>query len=91
MYTVGHAGDGNIHFAPLVPDAPDGKERMKELFREVYRLGVAMGGTISGEHGIGIAKREYMDIAVPKAKLELMRRLKDAFDPNGIMNPGKVF
>jgi len=91
MYTVGHAGDGNIHFAPLVPDAPDGKDRMKDLFREVYRLGVAMGGTISGEHGIGIAKREYMDIAVPQAKLELMGRLKAAFDPRNIMNPGKVF
>jgi len=91
MYTVGHAGDGNIHFAPLVPDAPDAKQRVKGLFREVYRLGVAMGGTISGEHGIGGAKREYLDIAVPAAKLALMRRLKAAFDPRGIMNPGKVF
>jgi len=90
-YMVGHAGDGNIHLAPILPDTEDGMHRMERLFRRFYEIGAGMGGTISGEHGIGSAKKGYLDIAFGKEKLELMRRIKKAFDPNNIMNPGKIF
>ena len=90
-FMVGHAGDGNVHVCPIVPEEPDANERMSAFFRRVFELGVSMGGTISGEHGIGYTKKPYIDIAVAGSKLELMRRIKVAFDPNGIMNPGKIF
>ena len=62
-------------------------EGIADIFREVVRL----GGTLSGEHGIGIAKRPYMHLAMDEANLRLMRGIKGAFDPNGILNPGKIF
>jgi glycolate oxidase len=58
---------------------------------EIFQLAVNLGGTLSGEHGIGIAKRPYMPIAMGKANLEVMKGIKRAFDPNGILNPGKIF
>jgi glycolate oxidase len=91
IFMVGHAGDGNIHLAPMIPDSPDGNERVSEFFREVFKVGISMGGTISGEHGIGMVKKKYIGIAVNQSKLDLMRRIKKAFDPNNIMNPGKIF
>ena len=90
-FMVGHAGDGNVHVAPLLPDTDDGKERMSEFFHRIFELGVSFGGTISGEHGIGYTKKPYLDIAVGPSKLDLMKRIKQAFDPNNIMNPGKIF
>jgi len=54
-------------------------------------VGVSLGGTISGEHGLGFAKKDYLPIADSAGKIELMKRIKRAFDPNGIMNPGKIF
>jgi glycolate oxidase len=90
-FIVGHAGDGNVHVAPIIPEGPDAGTRMTAFFRRVFELGVSMGGTISGEHGIGYTKKPFIDIALAGPKLELMRRIKDAFDPNNIMNPGKIF
>ncbi len=90
-FMVGHAGDGNVHLAPIIPDSPDAIQRMSDFFQEVFTKGIAMGGTISGEHGIGIAKKKYIGIAIDPPKLELLRRIKKAFDPNNIMNPGKIF
>jgi glycolate oxidase len=90
-YAVGHAGDGNVHLAPMVPEGTDAQERITQFFRQVFELGVSMGGTISGEHGIGSDKKQFIDIAVSKEKLGLLKRIKKAFDPNGIMNPGKIF
>ena len=58
--------------------------------RKIFELTVSLGGTLSGEHGIGLVQRSYMDIAFNKTQLDLMRGLKDLFDPLGIMNPGKV-
>jgi glycolate oxidase len=58
---------------------------------EIFKLTVSLGGTLSGEHGIGIAKKPYMPIAMGEANLNLMRGIKKAFDPNGILNPGKIF
>jgi glycolate oxidase len=91
VYMVGHAGDGNIHLAPMIPETADAEKRMSDFFHEVFTHGIAMGGTISGEHGIGLVKKKYLDIAVDRPKLELMRRIKKAFDPHNIMNPGKIF
>ena len=58
---------------------------------EIFKLTVSLGGTLSGEHGIGIAKRPYMNIALGEANLNLMRGIKRVFDPEGILNPGKIF
>jgi glycolate oxidase len=61
-------------------------EGIRKLFAEVVRL----GGTISGEHGIGLVQRDYMDIAFNKVQMQLMRQIKQVFDPKGILNPGKI-
>jgi glycolate oxidase len=90
-YAVGHAGDGNVHLTPLSLGPDVEKERATQLFRRFYELGVSMGGTISGEHGIGVTKGRFLDIALSQSKIDLLRRIKRAFDPNDIMNPGKIF
>jgi glycolate oxidase len=66
------------------------KEGLPEAIREIFRLTVSLGGTLSGEHGIGSVQRPYMDIAFSPVQLDLMRGIKKAFDPTGIMNPDKV-
>lgn len=87
----GHAGDGNVHLT-LMGRAKDKDEpKVKELLNKLCRVGVSLGGTISGEHGLGFAKKDYLPIADSAGKIELMKRIKRAFDPNGIMNPGKIF
>jgi glycolate oxidase len=65
--------------------------RVEQAFDEIFRAAVKLGGTITGEHGVGIAKAGYLDLKVGAAGVELMKRIKEAFDPNGIMNPGKMF
>jgi len=84
---AGHAGDGNIHLAILEPDA----DKLYTILKEIYRVGKALGGTISAEHGIGSEKRRFLLEMEDKAKIELMRRIKKAFDPNNILNPRKIF
>ena len=88
VIAYGHAGDGNVHLHPLGGE----KEavRLPDLMLALYRAGIALGGTISGEHGLGKDKKSYFPLAASAGKLELMRRLKQAFDPNWILNPGKV-
>ena len=88
----GHAGDGNLHVNIVKGDLSDGawKEEVPKAIREIFELTVSLGGTLSGEHGIGLVQRPYMDIAFSKVQLDLMRRVKEAFDPLGILNPGKV-
>jgi glycolate oxidase len=88
----GHAGDGNLHVNIIKGDLPDAfwEHELPKAIREIFQLTVSLGGTLSGEHGIGLVQRPYMDIAFNAAQLELMRAIKRAFDPQGIMNPGKV-
>ncbi|HEY3402840.1 MAG TPA: FAD-linked oxidase C-terminal domain-containing protein [Ohtaekwangia sp.] len=89
----GHLGDGNLHINILKEGIcdEDWNSKIVEGIGEIFRLTVSLGGTLSGEHGIGIAKRPYMSIAMQEANLALMRGIKKAFDPNGILNPGKIF
>ena len=89
----GHAGDGNLH-ATLVknPDhsMDEWHEKEKKALKEMYEATEKLGGTISGEHGIGSKRKKYMDIVSDSVELEMMRKIKKAFDPNNIMNPGKI-
>lgn len=89
----GHAGDGNLHVNIIRGDLDDHtwEHELPGAIREIFELTVSLGGTLSGEHGIGLVQRPYMPIAFTTVQLDLMRRLKEAFDPQGIMNPGKVF
>jgi glycolate oxidase len=89
----GHLGDGNLHVNILKESISDEywNTKVNEGIGEIFKLTVSLGGTLSGEHGVGIAKRPYMSIAVGAANIELMKGIKKTFDPNGILNPGKIF
>ncbi len=89
----GHAGDGNLHVNIIKGDMTDDewKTEVPKGIREIFELTVRLGGTISGEHGIGYVQKEYMDIAFPDTHLQLMRNIKKLFDPLNILNPGKIF
>ncbi len=88
---VGHVGDGNFHTVILVPPGPDGLERAWALDKKIVARAVALGGSCSGEHGVGIGKREFLEQEHGLEALAVMRSLKTAIDPRGIMNPGKLF
>lgn len=89
----GHAGDGNVHVDVLKDRMDDGewKAMLPDLKGEIYRRAVDQGGTITGEHGIGCVRRDYLHLALSREAIELHKRIKQAFDPKGILNPGKVF
>jgi len=89
----GHAGDGNLHVNIIKGDMRDDKwngEHLKQGIREIFRLCKKLGGTISGEHGIGWVQKEYMNEVFEENQLELMRQIKKIFDPKGILNPSKI-
>jgi D-lactate dehydrogenase len=87
----GHAGNGNLHVNILFDPADAAQcTRADAALAKVFALTVSLGGTLSGEHGIGLAKRDFMSQAVTPATLELMRAVKGVFDPDGILNPGKL-
>jgi len=90
--SFGHAGDGNIHVNILL-DSENREEvtRAGTVVKELFEKVIGLGGTITGEHGVGITKAPYMEVEFSRASLDLMARLKAAFDPNGILNPGKIF
>jgi glycolate oxidase len=90
--TFGHAGDGNLHVNVMLPDDQEPtRRRGADTVRAVFEKAVELGGTISGEHGVGYAKAPYFDLAIDPPTMELMKTIKKALDPKGILNPGKVF
>ena len=89
----GHAGDGNLHVRinkEGVPNSHDHPE-MTAILRELFQLVNELGGTISGEHGIGLIQKPYLDIVIDKTRMHLMKEIKKVFDPNNILNAGKIF
>lgn len=90
--TFGHAGDGNLH--PTVPTDIRNKEefaRVEKAFEEIFEKAVELGGTITGEHGVGAMKAPYLKLKLGEEGIQVMKRIKQSFDPNNIMNPGKMF
>jgi len=89
----GHAGDGNLHIRIKKEGIPNsyGNEEMNGILRALFQLVKSLGGTISGEHGIGLIQKDFMDIVFDEANIRLMREIKKAFDPKNILNPGKIF
>jgi D-lactate dehydrogenase len=91
IVTFGHAGNGNLHVNILFdPTDAEQSQRAHAALARVFALALSLGGTLSGEHGIGMMKREFMPQAIDATTLSLMRRLKSIFDPDGILNPGKL-
>jgi glycolate oxidase len=91
--SMGHAGDGNIHIHPICfdPDIAAWRKKLPVLMKRIYEAGAAVGGAISGEHGIGIDKKKYMSIGISQETISLMKAIKACVDPNNILNPGKIF
>ncbi|KKM11160.1 FAD-binding protein [Clostridiales bacterium PH28_bin88] len=89
--TYGHAGDGNLH-PTIVTDErnPDEMERVHRAVDEIFETAIRLGGTLSGEHGIGIAKKKYLEWELGPDGVEVLQRIKSALDPAGILNPGKI-
>jgi len=92
IVNFGHAGDGNVHVNLLLdPADEDEVSRAHQAVKELFGLVVSLGGTLSGEHGIGIAKAPYLDIELESSAVNVMRKIKQALDPNNILNPHKTF
>jgi glycolate oxidase len=90
MLTYGHAGDGNLH-TNFLWDHDDEVPRVQRAIERCFREVIALRGTLSGEHGIGVLKRPFLPLEQAPGLIELQRRVKDAFDPKGLLNPGKIF
>jgi len=90
--TFGHMGDGNLHPTFLTDERnKDEMHRVEEAFKEIFDEAIRLGGTITGEHGIGVAKKSFLPKFAGEAQMRVMREFKRALDPNGILNPGKMF
>ncbi len=89
--SYGHIGDGNLHVNILDEKSPDPREKLAGVVSDIFGATLELGGTISGEHGIGLTKRDYLDREAGPAELALMKKIKGVFDPTGILNPGKIF
>lgn len=90
MPAYGHAGDGNLH-VNLLWDAPEQEPEVHAAIRELFEATIALGGTLSGEHGIGVLKAPYLTLEQSPELIALQRRVKESFDPRGVLNPGKIF
>ncbi|RWR13635.1 FAD-linked oxidase C-terminal domain-containing protein [Siminovitchia fortis] len=92
LVVFGHAGDGNLH-PNIITDKRNLEEmkRVEDAVSEIFEAAVELGGTLSGEHGIGTLKAPYMEMELGQEGLMMMKKIKDAWDPNGILNPGKIF
>ncbi|MCL4476066.1 MAG: FAD-binding protein [Nitrospirae bacterium] len=92
IVNFGHAGDGNIHVNLMIDRSNEEEYRKADaIVREIFKLTLGLGGTISGEHGVGITKAPYIGMEIKKRELDLMKGIKNLFDPKGILNPGKIF
>ena len=90
IVNFGHAGNGNIHVNLLTnPDDPAQMKRAEACLDEVFDLVLSLGGSLSGEHGIGLAKRDFVSREIGPDSLAIMHQIKQVFDPNNILNPGK--
>jgi glycolate oxidase len=93
IVSFGHAGDGNVHVNVLNDDLSE--ERWQEIIpplaEEIYRLTLSLGGMITGEHGIGATRRQYLPLALAPAQIEIMEKIRAVFDPHRILNPAKIF
>ncbi|KON87932.1 FAD-binding protein [Sporosarcina globispora] len=92
LVVFGHAGDGNLH-PNIICDKRDTEEmiRVEKAVEEIFKAAVELGGTLSGEHGIGTLKAPFMEMELGAAGLDMMKRIKQIWDPNNILNPGKIF
>ncbi|HEX6927926.1 MAG TPA: FAD-linked oxidase C-terminal domain-containing protein, partial [Gammaproteobacteria bacterium] len=92
IVNFGHAGNGNIH-VNLLADPDDARQMavIDQCLQDVFSLVLKLDGTLSGEHGIGLVKKEYVGLEIEPGTLDMMRRIKSQFDPKGILNPGKFF
>ena len=90
--TFGHARDGNLHPTIVLPEPDDEEaiERAHRAFDEIFQAAIDLGGTITGEHGVGLAKLPFLERRHGADHVALLRRIKRAFDPQGILNPGKL-
>jgi len=89
----GHLGDGNVHYNFIKPskEEKNWEENVEKALYELFKIAISLGGKISGEHGIGLTKKKFLHLALTGAEIELLRKVKKAFDPNNILNPGKIF
>ena len=92
IVNFGHAGDGNIHVNIMVDkENKEEYDKARNLVKEIFRATIELGGTISGEHGVGLTKAAYISMEIPPSELDLMKKIKAVFDPKNILNPGKIF
>lgn len=88
----GHAGDGNLHTSIMIDEKNEGeRKRAEEAMEDLFKLAVRLGGTLSGEHGVGLAKAPYIHLELKREAIEVMKKIKTVLDPNNILNPGKIF
>ncbi|MBW1988115.1 MAG: FAD-binding protein [Deltaproteobacteria bacterium] len=92
MVSFGHAGDGNIHFNIMLDKSDPGQARKADyVLNQVFSTVISLGGTLSGEHGVGTTKAPYLSMEVSPERIRLMQGIKKVFDPKGVLNPGKIF
>lgn len=91
ILSFGHAGDGNFHVSLMIKDTPEDFAKAHEAVKDIFSETISLGGTLSGEHGIGTSKAPYLDMELAPEVIKTMKSIKELFDPNHILNPGKIF
>ena len=91
ILSFGHAGDGNFHVNIMIKDTPEERAKAEEAVKEIFTEALRLGGTLSGEHGIGTSKAPYLGMELSPEVLDTLKAIKKLFDPNNILNPGKIF